>query len=221
MRNLTTILEASFYTEPLMIICALFAFFIGLIHRNRFKELRFMPLYALSSIVQISSLYYAIFYNPKMDFDLERMTSNIFILVESAVLYNFFSKVIVIKSLKTIVNILFLAFLAYVMLLWSLSSSFYHHPARLYLPEALCILGFCLLYFFQLFRLPPKLLLLSSPTFWVTTGCLFYFSCTIPLFFVELMFPLPTKIFAINYFAYSIFFLLIAKSFLCQPAQAK
>ena len=221
MTDLVTLLKASFYTELLMVISAFLAFLIGIVHRKKFKELRFMPLYALSSIIQISSLYYAIFWNPDVEFYLESVTGNIFILIESVVLYNFFSKIIIIRSLKTVVNILFTAFGVYVILLWSFTSSFYNYPARLYLPQAFCILTFCFLYFFQLFRLPPTLLLLTNPTFWVATGCLFFFSCTIPLFFAEVMFPLPTRIFAINYFAYSILFLLIAKSFLCRPAQVK
>ena len=221
MQDLTTIFEASFYTEPLMILCALFAFMFGVTFRSKFRELRFMFLYAGSSILQLLSLYYAILWRPSVEFFIEHVTSNIFILIESTILFHFFNCIIVVQSLRRIIQVIFTIFVLYVILLWSFTNSFYYHPTRLYLPQAFCILSFCFLYFFQLFKLPPKLLLLNTPAFWVTIGCLFYFSCTIPLFFVGVLSPLPISYLSINYLCYSVLFLLITKSFLCRPAWVK
>ena len=202
-----------------MVVCAFVAFLIGFKHRKKFLELRFLFFYATASILQIFSLYYAILFHPKSTIKLERITVNLFILIEFAILFHFFNSVILFLPLKKILRAIFMGFFIYVTLLWSLTNSFYDFPARLYLPESLCILTFCFLYLLQLFILPPRLHITSNPAFWVTVGCLFYFSCTIPLFFLDALIPLPLyhQFYSINYLAYALLFVFIAKSFFCKP----
>lgn len=205
-----------------MLVCALVATIIGFIHRTKFRELRFMCIYSIASIAQLLSMYYDLLNNSDI-IHLELITGNLFIIVEFIILFNFFDNAIILKNLKRILKILFFIFFIYVAVLWSLTNSFYKYPIRLYIPQSFCILSFCFIYFFQLFKLPPKSNLLTTPAFWITIGCFFYFSCTIPLFFVRMLIELAdyNNLYSINYLAYSILFLLITKSFLCHPVQTK
>lgn len=46
----------------------------------------------------------------------------------------------------------------------------------------LLIVIFCIYYFFELFRLPNSINLKKEPSFWVCSGLLFYYCCSLPLF---------------------------------------
>lgn len=222
MNGIKAVISETFYTQPLTLLCAVIAFVIGLIHRNRFRELKFMFVYSLSSILQILSLYYDVYF--QLGHNISIMTVNLFIIVESSVFFVFFRNIIKSRSVRMFIDFIFLMFATYVVLVWSSTKAFYKDPTRIYLPESLCILSFCFLYFFELFKLPAKPNLLQNPSFWITIGCLFYFSCTIPLFFLDTIldfFPNYNSFYSINYLAYSVLFLLIAKSYLCNPLLAK
>lgn len=45
----------------------------------------------------------------------------------------------------------------------------------------LCVVTLCVYYFYELFRLKKFVKLTHEPSFWITTGLLFYFSCSFPL----------------------------------------
>jgi hypothetical protein len=222
MDELKTIITESFFTQPLMLICAIVAFIFSIIYRNKFQELRFIFFYPISSVIQSLFLYYSVLFDASMQLHLENLTASLFVVVEFVILYNFFFNVILLKNLRRLMKIIFLIFMLYTIIMWTYTNSFYN-PNKTYLTQSLCILCFCFLYFFQLFKLPPKLDLINNPFFWITIGCLFYFSCTVPLFFIDnILVQLPNyyTFYSINYFAYSILFLLIAKSFLCNPPLA-
>lgn len=46
----------------------------------------------------------------------------------------------------------------------------------------LLMVGFCIYYFFELFRLPKSVNLKNNPTFWICCGLLFFYCCSFPLF---------------------------------------
>lgn len=222
MDEIKKIISASYYTQPLMIASALVAFVIGFIYRNKFRELKFLFIYPMASILQILSLYYAVYIDSIIE--LESLAGSIFIVVEFILISNFFYKVISIKVLRTSIQLIFIIFMLYLLVLWTSTNSFYKYPYKMYLPQSLCILCFCFLYLFQLFKLPPKLDLVNNAPFWITIGCLFYFSSTIPLFFMNsilIAFPHYHNFYSINFFGYSILFFFLSKAFLCAPVPTK
>lgn len=225
MEEIKRTISQSFYTQPLMIASALLAFIYALVHRKKFEELQLVFSYPLASLIQMFMYYYVI--RPQSDKQLHHLEStsrSAFIVLEFLIFSNFFYKVMATRNLKRSIQLIFVAFCLYIIYVLTFTNSFYHSPNKIYLPEALCILSFCFLYFYQLFKLPPKPYLLNHPSFWFTTGCLFYFSCTIPLFFVESIFseiPDIDNLYAINYLAYTTLFLFIIKAFSCSPIHMK
>lgn len=208
-----------------MVLSALAALIIGIVHRKKLQDLKFMVLYPMVSLVQGLLTYYSwIHEKDKELWGTDTVSDSLFILFEFLIIYQFFKKAIVIERLKLFIKIIFLFNVTYLLLMWVLTDTFYKNPSKIYLIDSLCILSFCFIYFFQLFRLPPKLNLLNNTQFWITIGLLFYFSCTIPLFFADnilIVFPGYYKLYSINFLAYTILFLFISKAFLCTPTTMK
>ena len=225
MNEIKEIIIESFYTQPLMILSAVLAIILGIIHRKKFQMSWLLILYPGASLLQSFIAYYSFTTDSLIEID--TISANLFILIEFLILYNFFNSVIIINSLKKYIRLIFPILLVYISIMWIFTNTFREHPIRLFLLESLCILSFCFIYLFQLFKLPPKVNLLNDAAFWITIGCLFYFSCTIPLFLIDsVLSSFPRyhnyySFYSINYLAYSILFLFISKAFLCNPDKTK
>lgn len=205
-----------------MPISAFIALIVGIINQKKYIELRVMIFYPFASLVQSGIFYYWIWADDESWMG-GHISISIFIIIEFFIFFKFFDSVII-KSFKKYIRVIAIIFFAYLFYMWIFTDTFYDKPFNVYLFQALSILCFCFMYLFQIFKLPPTLNLLNSPPFWITIGCLFYFSCTAPLFFaysILIFLPYFYSYFAINYLSYSILFLLIAKSFLCTPIQIK
>lgn len=46
----------------------------------------------------------------------------------------------------------------------------------------LLIVGFCIFYFFELFKLATSIKLINNPAFWICSGLLFFYCCGFPLY---------------------------------------
>lgn len=219
------VISSSFYTHPIMLLSALVAIVIGIGKKNKLPELKLIILYPIASIIQGGIAYYS--WTIELEstrWTADYISESLFILLEFLILSHFFRKVIFIKKLRTLIISISIIYMTYLTCMWIFTSTFYSSPYKIYLFESLCILLFCFIYLFQLFKLPPKLNLLSIPSFWITVGCLFYFSCTIPLFFADSIlnyFVHHDNLYSINFLAYTIFFIIISKAFLCSKVQIK
>lgn len=206
-----------------MPLSALITLVLGIVHRKKFNELQIMVIYPLASLIQTGIFHFWLL-AANESWRVGRISISLFILIEFIIFLRFFDGIIILEKFKKYTKIIATIFILYVILTWLFTNAFYKHPSRLYLPQSLCILFFCFLYFLQIFRLSPELHLLNSPSFWITIGCLFYFSCTIPLFFAyEVLDISPSyyRLSSINYLAYTILFLFISKAFLCNPVPTK
>jgi len=225
MNELREIISESFYTHPLMLSSALLACILGIIHRKKFQELQLIIFYPIASLIQ-GFIAYSSWASMENEENLKAdvISESLFILLEFLIVYDFFKKIIILNNLKKYIQIIFAFYIIYLLLMWLFTNSFYEHPIKVYLLESLCILFFCFIYLIQIFKLPPRLNLINDPPFWITIGCLFYFSCTIPLFFAQStlkVFPQHGSLYSINFLAYTILFLFISKAFLCNPVPTK
>lgn len=225
MEELEKIISDSFYTQPLMLLSALMASIIGIVRRKRIKEFRLLIAYPIASFIQgLVAFFYWVNSTENEQFEVDVISENIFILIESLIIYFFFKKIIVLKRIRIYIHVVFSIYILYLLSLWVFTNAFFFSPYKMYLIESVVTLSFCFLYLFQLFSLPPSVNLLESPAFWMTIGCLFYFSCTIPLFFADSVLnivPVYHSLYSINFLAYTVLFLFISKAFLCDPAQTK
>ncbi|MDF2193608.1 hypothetical protein [Paraflavitalea sp. CAU 1676] len=55
-------------------------------------------------------------------------------------------------------------------------------PSFTYSLGCLLIVTICIYYFYELFHLPSSVNLLREPAFWICTGLLFFYICSLPLF---------------------------------------
>lgn len=85
----------------------------------------------------------------------------------------------------------------------------------------LLIVGACVYYFFELFRFPKSIKLISTPAFWICSSLLFFYCCGFPLFgFTNLLSGISTLIvknfhsiiIILNIFLYTLFTI----AFLCR-----
>jgi len=204
------------FIEAIMVAMALISFTLFLINRKKFKYLKFIGWYPLGSFLQILILHNC------SSLRIVHSTISIFIALEFAIIYHFFFQIILSEKLIKALRILCLGFLIYLLYMWIFTNSFLERPEKIYVVQSLFILIPCFFYFAQLFTIPPTIRLMESPIFWITTGCLFFFSCTAPVFYVYTILNLLGEfdiLYWIIYIAYSIFFICIAKAFLCKPIQ--
>ena len=114
--------------------------------------------------------------------------------VHNAPLYNFFStfefcfyllivsliiKTAIVSKIIRIVIILY-AITAVVNILFIQGMRTFHTVT--YSLGCLLVVGFCMYYFFELFRLPKSVKLINNPAFWICSGLLFFYCCSFPLY---------------------------------------
>lgn len=123
-----------------------------------------------------------------------------------------------IKKITRAVLILY-AMAATVNIIFIQEMKFFHTTT--YSIGCLLIVGVCIYYFFELFKLPKSVKLKNSPAFWICSGLLFFYCCGFPLFglsnFLSGISKLIIKnfyaiIIILNIFLYSLFTI----AFLCR-----
>lgn len=217
MDELKLIIGYSFYTQLIMLFTALIALVIGVIRIKRLSNLKLIILYPLATIVQGTLAYLSWIFNINRDImPIDLISESIFLLFESLILYIFFHRLIVFPSIKKFVQGTFVFFLCSLAAIWAFTNAFFWAPNKIYLLESVFILSLCCSYIWQEIKGSGKMVLLANANFWITVGCLFYFGCTIPLFFFNsIAEENHFNLFSINFIAYSILFGCIAKAFLC------
>jgi len=220
-----------YYTDVLEAFVALSAGIIGFIRRKKFKELTFFYIYPLASSFQ--SIYFYVF-DQTSDYRMEEtiLSNNIsialFLITELTIIYLFLKQILFSRAIKAMLG--FVLILYYVLILYF--SIFLKIPKlpipELFIAQAVLIVPPTTFYFYELFKIVPKLDLLREPAFWICTGVLIYFLCTLPLFLSKnSIFDLigninyDTTVYCINYIFYSILFLFIIKAYLCDPEKKR
>jgi hypothetical protein len=89
-----------------------------------------------------------------------------------------------------------------------------------YATGCLLMVGFCIYYFFELFRFPKSVNLRNNPSFWICCGLLFFYCCSFPLFGMANLLSSISRLIIVNFmniinvlniFLYSLFTI----AFLC------
>ena len=225
MDELMPLIKASYYTQLLMGASSLLALILTIVNRKKFSELKFIWMYPLASLLQLLFFYsmFLLKWPPKSRVEFSNLSINIYILIEAALIYHFLFQIIILKKLRSILKIILAFFIIYLSIHW-IANSFFYYPAKAFLVQSFIILIPCSFYLIQLFKTPPTIDLLNTPAFWITIGLLFYFSSTFPLFLWDSIESLSANyysLYSINFVAYSILFLLIAKASTCKPSPTK
>jgi hypothetical protein len=207
-----------------MLVTAIGAVVYGVKYGYRMKLLRFIPYYAMASILQESIGFYQEYINRNCGINgelLENISENLFLLVEFALLTNFLLDSIISRKKRMLTMIGGSIFLIFTSFIWvvprfPLPGLFNDFPP-LFAIESLFLIIPCIFYFYELFKLliPPNLK--THPPFWVATGILFYNSCSIPLFLLIPIFrhrfpEYALATYSLNYILYGTFFILLTRA---------
>ena len=223
--------KAVFYTEPILLITLIAALIITLKFRNGQKSLTLIPFYIGLFIIEIFSEWLAAFvhyhqiFNPK-EFDFVSYLDYLLTVIELLTFVIFFYSEIKNNRSKNVLLILTLLFCIYSLLELLLNPEFPRSvsdntQSRVYTLEAIILLLGCTFYFIQTFRALPFTNIKREPSFWIATGLLYFFSCTLPYSLIENYlrenhYQLMLKFYSIFYLFYILLFYMIIKAYLCQ-----
>ena len=232
MQSILELWEGSYYTEPLLILVLCIALIISIRKRRKFKILNHFPIYIFSllmvfitaSAFQIS---FAEKFHPSFFWGISEYTDYVFTIFEIVIFSLFYYQLIdslIVKRIILISNLLFVFFSIYMFLT---SRAFYQlafqiTKSTVYTVEAIILLVICLFYFIELFKKPPNLNLKNEPVFWISTGALFFFACTLPYSLLENFISRNNEgiydpFYSIFYIFYILLFLMIIRAYLCKP----
>jgi len=202
-----------------MIAAAIAALVVSLKYYRRHKELRAFPWYILFSLMEDGADFYRYAKNQAPGARIVAgIAGNAFMLFEFILCTCFIllhvSSVLRRRAIKVnaMIYLLFLAF-------FCIRKPVLLTVAIWYFFESLFLVLPCLVYFYELFldvHLQP---LTDKPAFWIITGILFLNCCAIPLFLTAgALGKYNEAAFSLNYILYALFFSLLIRAYLCQPA---
>lgn len=213
-----------FYSQIFLNTISIISFLIGYRNRKKYSILRNLYLYPLFSLLQSLVFYLTLYVNPSVRLEeiIIRTSIYIFLFLEFILIYQFFSRTFKLVNLpKTFfaLKIIFITLFVFY-LYYNNNSTFFLN--EFYILQSVYILIPSFLYLVHFFKKPITATLIDEPSFWITIGLVFYFSCTFPIFllkdffFAENGYIYEAELFSINYICYGILFLLIAKAYLCK-----
>jgi hypothetical protein len=227
--------KAVFFTEPILLTTLIIAFVISVRFGKGKKGLVLVPYYIVLFILEILSEYIAAFmyyhkiFNPK-EFDFVCYLDYLLTIMELFTFIIFFHSEIKSNKAKNILLLFSSLFCVYFLIELILDSKFPvsvsdNTQSRVYTIEAIILLGGCSSYFIGVFRNFPFKNIKREPSFWVATGLLFFFSCTLPYSLSEnymrkINYKLMINFYSIFYIFYTILFFMIIKAYLCQQKKS-
>ena len=228
MQELINFWKSYYYTEPALNIVLCISLIASLLKRKKFTQLKYIPLYISSLlIVGFCSALYNGHYISHLSFGLADYVDYFFTLIELLIFSHFYYNLtsnIAVKKLVISLNLIFSAFFLYMLITDKEFSSSISVTTKnqVYTIEGIVLLLICLSYFFELFKKPPLSKLKNDPVFWVSTGLLFFLTCTLPFSFLENYIRkyhhnLLYWTYPIFYIFYILLFLMIIRAYLCKP----
>lgn len=143
------------------------------------KYLNYLTIYAFASMItEVSNLliFYKLITKPAINI------ISIFTIFEfyifAIIIYNTLSlaitknTVIIISLIYAIINVI----------IFSEKASYWRLNSQQILADNVCVIFLCTLYYVEIFKLPPRLNLLSDPHYWLINGALLYFAGSSPLY---------------------------------------
>jgi hypothetical protein len=220
------------YTEPLLLLVLCIAFVIAIKHRNKYRILRFFPLYMISLILAFITFLLPYFIEAtkhwlRSPLNISSYADYLFTLIEMIIFSHFYfhlTRIQLVRQLIVIVNMIF--FLFFIIMFFKEESYFLLITERtesiVYTVEAVLLLVICSFYFFELYKKKPYLNLKNEPSFWISTGLLFFLACTLPYSLLENYiakhYPgFDISLYSIFYIFYILLFLMIIRAYLCKP----
>lgn len=230
MNKLIDSLKEIYFTSFIFLLISIIGFTVAIINRKKHTQLKYFPYYFLAHILanisfSVHDAYFSestlhltlLNFNTYIDYSLTLLEFTIFIFLFEK---NILQKSQVLKAIKLLFLALSIFFLILDLIRYRfLSQSTLHIVFTL---QASFLIIACIIYYLQIFKLPPNINLREDPFFWIATGLLFFMICTLPLSLVinyvrNSSLLLYGQLFSIFYIFYCLLFLMIINAFLCKP----
>jgi hypothetical protein len=203
---------------------------IGYANRNKFWELKLLYLYPFASFIQIAVCILLPLTNisDELYSNSPYISMNLFLLVEFLLIYHFYSRIFKSGTVKKILLATTIVYSITAFFYWLHGDNLLNEPANFHFTtQAFIILFPGLLYIVRLIKRPLNYKLTIFPAFWVVSGIMFYFSCTLPLFIIEDLTTDEPKneslsnpeLYSINEISYCVLFFTIIKAYLCPKVE--
>lgn len=227
MQEIIDFFSATYFTKLFMPIIQLAIGLYCIAKNSTLRELRIFTIYFLAGFIESSSSL-LLFLSKASATTYSIFTDTIiyvFTTIELIAFQFYFLKIstsILSKNYNKWSIILF----GGVTLFFVYNHNFYDFDFRyIFLIEALLILSSCFIYLFEIFKNIDNTDLTKKPSFWITTGGIFFFLTTIPvnLFFDNnhIVFLSGKNLINIIFISYIILFLMIFKAIRCKIEETK
>lgn len=231
MNQLIEFFQESYFTSLICLLISIIGFIISVINRKRHVILQYFPYYFFAHMLVNISFSIHDAYFSKSVIHLTLLNLNTFVdyaltIMEFIIFISVFEKAVIKKSkffkgLRLLFLVLSLLLLFRDLFHYSILSQSTLH--NVFTWQASFLIIACIIYYLQIFQLPPHIKLREDPVFWVATGLVFFMICTLPLSLAinhirTSSLLLYRQLFSIFYIFYCLLFLMIINAFLCNPA---
>lgn len=231
--EIIAIWERNFYIEPLWFFCMLIALFIGLKFYRKEKNRSYFIIYIISGLIIFPSALIISKSNNISVFEsvsVIEMGNTIFSIIEIAVFYNYFNKLLKNKSVLLVMKfclltVIILSIVFFLKLGNSelLKSEINTFSFLINSAEFFFLLLPCLVYFYESLNLKIISIkpLREIPSFLISTGLFFYILVSLPLLLIgnnlrSYNLTLFNIMFGLHYLSLSVLFIFLSKAFSCK-----
>lgn len=227
MQEIFDFFSATYFTKLLMPIVQLALGTYCVIKNKELKELKIFTFYFIAGFLQSSSSL-LLFLSKANSTTYSIFTDTIiyvFTIIELIAFQFYYFKISTSARSKNYNKWSIIIFII-ATLFFIYKHNFYDFDFRyIFLTEALFILTSCFIYLFEIFKQIDNSDLTENPSFWITTGGIFFFLTTIPvnLFFdnTHIVFLSGKNLISIIFTSYIFLFLMIFKAIKCKIKEMK
>lgn len=215
------LLSVYYLTVPVQFLLNLIFVAGCLLHFRRLRHMLLLLVYAIFALLQTAAGLYvnAFAKDHQAAAALLEHSVNIFGLIEFICFCLYIHTALVFRVPRLLLLLLCIIMTGWMLMHWLLSGSFESTPYHLMSLEAYLIILASLCYYFEIFYRPVVLNLAREPRFWVITGMMFLSILLTPLFLQNLHEPgMPslTKLYALTFIGYILFFIFLIHALKCQ-----
>jgi len=189
--KLINLLEKDYYGFLFMAFCVMTAISTCLLFFRKNTISLFFLIYFILDFAMLVFYCYTISSEPNSNLKTLTFISNTIIsLVEFLVYYYFFLKIIHNKAVIKLMKLFRVAFVSIIIIFTITSFNLqinqnYYSSNILTVMEFMLLLPPCFVYFYQLFKSDPIIILTQRPSFWIVTGIFFYTLISIPYYLLS------------------------------------
>ena len=167
-------------TQSYIASIAIFFPLITVVVRKKYlsKELKILFLYLISSTIDevLGNVWAKVLHLPN------HFIINTFATLECILISLIFYEIFIAKDLKRIVLVSIGIYVLICIYVFTILDNFYRFSSIINTVSCLLIIVWVFTYFYQLLQIPQLIKLYALPMFWISVGCLLYFSGTLFIF---------------------------------------